>query len=78
MFFRESSDILKEHFSDKSKREAKKTYQMHMTSYFIQQKGLQNVHNLIEKMLEYEEIVPFMLLYSLVHLIQAFAGMICI
>ena len=77
MFFRESSDLIKEYLEDGSKREGKKTYQMYMTAHFIEQKGLERLRELIEKMLNHEDIIPLLFMYSIVHLLQGFAAVIC-
>ena len=75
-FFRDNGDLIKEYYQDNTRKEAKKVYQIQIITQFINWKGLEIIIEIIDKLLNQEELVPFLFLQSLTNLFNGLSSLI--
>jgi hypothetical protein len=75
-FFRDNGELIKEGLQDSSKREAKRSYQTMIITYFVKQGGMESIVQIIDQLLLREELIPFLFLQSLTSLFNGLCSLI--
>lgn len=75
-FFRDNGELIKECLQDGTKREAKRSYQTQIITYFIKLGGLESIVQIISQLLQREELIPFLFLQSLTNLFNGLSTLI--
>lgn len=75
-FFRNNAELLRAHWRAAAHKDPKKVYQIEITKYFIELRGIDLINSLISKLLDIEQIIPFLFLYSLANLVYGITRLI--
>jgi hypothetical protein len=75
-FFRSNAELIRGHWRALAHKDPKKVYQIEITKYFIELKGIDLINSLISQLSEIQQIIPFLFLYSLANLILGITKLI--